>query len=344
MKKSHQQFRFYLFVNTFAILTLLLNSGGFAQDAGTGPGYIGIDRARAVTGDKIKCPQCGTLNDPTNTNCVSCGYALKPGAGPGTAVAPIASPAVPPATIPAEEFRRFEAAAPPVAPEGGAPGTPAPPKEEKKYTALEGVHEWCVKCGKELRTLKKREILESQLSGYYDDGTHGDEVTGDGIYSNVTEERDRLCDQCWAQYQSLKRLINYAQRDSAVEFYMVYAATEDPVTNPPSPIPTYGYWASRRDGSDGFISDYTIRIFAPFKDPITKDFYKQFQFSAEELAQIAAKKKRQKMEQLRAQGLLQGQYQGSMGPPPMYGEGQPEQYRSSYFGERQSGPAGPIGP
>ncbi|MDI6782700.1 MAG: zinc ribbon domain-containing protein [bacterium] len=340
MKKLYQPFRFELFVNGLVIVTLLFITSGFAQEEGPGPGYVGLDRARAVTGDKVKCPQCGTLNDPTNPNCVSCGYGLKPGSSPGTTAAP--SP--PPTAIPADEYRRFEAAAPPVAPEGGVPGVPAPPKEEKKYTVKEGTHEWCVKCGKELRKPKKREIVESQISGYFDDGTHGDEVTGDGIYSNVTEQRDRLCDQCWAQFQSLKRLIDYAQRDSAVEFYMVYAASEDPVTNPPSPIPTYGYWASRRDGSDGFISDYTARIFAPFKDSITKEFYQQFQFSAEELAEIAAEKKRQQMERLRAQGMVPGQYQGSMVPPAMYGEGQPEQYRSSYFGERQSGPEGAIGP
>jgi ribosomal protein L37E len=337
MKRLYQPFRFYLFVNALAILTLLLLNSGFAQEVGPGPGYVGIDRARAVTGNKIKCPQCGTLNDPTNANCVSCGYALKSGGSPGATAAPSPAPVpmAPPEAIPAEEFRRFESAAPPAPSESGTPGAPpALPKEEKKYTVKEGTHEVCVKCGKELRKAKKREILESQLSGYFDDGTHGDEVAGDGIYSNVTEEKDRLCDQCWAQFQSLKRLIDYAQRDSAVEFYMVYAASEDPVTNPPSPIPTYGYWASRRDGPDGFISDYTSRIFAPFKDPMSKEFYRQFQFSPEELAEMAAEKKRQKMEQMKQQGMMPGQYQGQMASPTMMGNETGGEFRSSYFGER----------
>jgi hypothetical protein len=238
----------------------------------------------------------------------------------------------PPPLVSPDEVRRFEAAAPQVTPDVGVPGVTNSPKEEKKYTVIEGVHEWCVKCGKELRKPKRKEVLESQLSGFYDDGTHGDEVAGDGIYSNVTEERDRLDDQCWEELQSFRRLVEHAQQDSPVEFYMVYSATEDPQSNPPSPIPTYGYWASRRDSSDGFFSDYTTRIFAPFKDPITKEFYKHYELSAEELAALAADLKRQKMEQQRARG---GQYQGNAGAPPtMMGEGQPEQYRSSYFGER----------
>jgi len=283
------------------------------------------------------------LNDPTNTNCVSCGYALKSGGGPGVTATPTTIPANTPPSVPAEEYRRFEAAAPQPSPDGSTPETQPAPKEEKKYTVLEGVHEWCVKCNKELRTPKKREILESQLSGYFDDGTHGDEVAGDGIYSNVTEERDRLCDQCWAAFQSLQRMIDYAKQDSAIEFYMVNVASENPLSNPPSPIPTYGYWAARRDGADGFFSDFTVRIFLPFKDPITKEVYKQFEWSREELAAIAAEKKQKQLEKMRAQGIMSGQNQGQMQPPAMYDSGAPGQFQSSYFGEKQSGPQSVIG-
>ncbi|MCX7918850.1 MAG: zinc ribbon domain-containing protein [bacterium] len=328
MKINTEKTKLLIMLALIYVSCIVFSNLALAQEEGVSPGFVGIERARAVTGDKIKCPQCGTLNDPTNTNCVNCGYALKSGGG-----AP--SPAVP-----AEEYRRFEAAAPQIGPEGGAPGTQPQPKEEKRYTVKEGVHEVCVKCNKELRQPKKREISESELSGFYDDGTHGDEVAGDGIYSNITEQKDRLCEQCWGQLQSLRRLVDFAKNDSPIEFYMVYVASEDPVTNPPSPIPTYGYWASRRDGTDGFFADFTTRIFAPFKDPITKEFYKQFQWSAEELAAMAAEKKRQQMERMRQQGMQPGQYRG-MGPEgniPMYGEGQPEQYRSSYFGERHAGP------
>jgi hypothetical protein len=299
MKNLNQSMKTLILIAFLAGMILLLIASGFAQEEGVGPGFNPIQRAKNVANPS---------SIPSNQ---------------------------PPSSVSPEEIRRFNEAAPQVTPEGSTPATAAPPKEEKKYTVIEGVHEWCVKCGKELRKPKRREVLESQLSGFYDDGTHGDEVAGDGIYSNVTEERDRLDDQCWEQLQSYRRLVEYAQQDSPVEFYMVYSASEDPQSNPPSPIPTYGYWASRRDGTEGFFSDFTTRIYAPFKDPITKEFYKHYELSAEELAELAAIAKRKKMEKMRAQG---GQYQSGMGgPAPMMGEGQPEQFQSSYFGERQSG-------
>ncbi|MCX7920080.1 MAG: zinc ribbon domain-containing protein [bacterium] len=307
------------------VVCFMLGSILYAQEEGRGPGAIGINRAREVTGEKVKCPQCGTLNDPTNNNCVSCGYALKSGGS-----------STPPPSVSVDEYRRFQAAAPQVVPDGSTPGNQPQVKEEKRYTVVEGVHESCVKCNKELRKPKKREIFESQLAGFYDDGAHGDEVAGDGIYSNITEEKDRLCDECWDQFQSLQRLVKYSQQDSPVEFYMVSVAAEDPSTTPPSPIPTQGYWASRRDGRDGFFADYTTRIFASYKDPITKEFYKQFQWTVEELAAIKAEKKRQTLEQRWQQ--QQNHQQEPTRDTPMYGEVQPEQYRSSYFGEQHSGP------
>jgi hypothetical protein len=281
--KKYTQLHYALIAIVILVGTILfLIASGFAQEEGVGPGFNPIQRARNVTGQP--------------------------------------SPNQPPPLVSPNEVRRFEAAAPQLTPDANTPGTANPPKEEKKYTVIEGVHEWCVKCGKELRKPKRKEVLESQLSGFYDDGTHGDEVAGDGIYSNVTEERDRLDDQCWEQLQSYRRLVEHAQQDSPVEFYMVYSATEDPQSNPPSLIPTYGYWVSRRDGTEGLFSDYTTRIYAPFKDPITKEFYKHYELSAEELAALAAIAKRQKIEQMRAQG---GQYQSGMGgPAPMMGDGQ----------------------
>lgn len=311
MKPLNHYIRYLAIICIIAGFVLFLLASAFAQEVGVGPGYNPIQRARDAAGQPTAAPA-----PPSNQ---------------------------PPALVSPEEVRRFEAAAPTTTPESGAPGVTNPPKEEKKYTVIEGVHEWCVKCGKELRKPKRKEVLESELSGYYDDGTHGDEVAGDGIYSNITEERDRLCDQCWEELQSFTRLIERAQQDSPVEFYMVYTATEDPQSNPPSPIPTYGYWASRRDNSDGFLSDYTTRIFAPFKDPITKEFYKHFEFSPAELAELAAIEKRKKLELMRTRGMLPGApYQGPMGAPPAMEGAAPEQYRSSYFGERQAG--GPIGP
>ncbi|MFB3895773.1 MAG: choice-of-anchor X domain-containing protein [bacterium] len=306
MKILNQNIKALIWIAFSVGMVLLLITNGFSQDVEVGPGYNPIQRARNVA---------------------------NPSSMPSNQPPPNITPNVSP-----DEIRRFNEAAPQIGQEGNTPTTPTPPKEEKKYTVIEGVHEWCVKCGKELRKPKRREVLESQLSGFYDDGTHGDEVAGDGIYSNITEERDRLCDQCWEQLQSYQRLIEHAQQDSPVEFYMVYSATEDPQTNPPSPIPTYGYWASRRDGTDGFFSDYTTRIFAPFKDPITKEFYKHYQLSPEELAELAALAKRKKMEQMRSRTGQYQPYQSEMGGPGQtMGEGQPEQYRSSYFGERQGG-------
>lgn len=335
MKSKIQKQSMINYLLLCAVFVLLITSG-FTQDTGIAPGYSAIDRARGVVGNKIKCPQCGALNDPNNANCVSCGFPLKPSGTPAT---PTVAP-VPPQSTPADEYRqRFDRAAPSVALEGGTPGAPALPKEEKKYTAYEGVHEWCVKCGKELRKPKRIEILESQLSGYYDDGPqggHGDAVAGDGIYSNVTEERDRLCDEDYYQLQAIQRLLIHAEKDSPVEFYMVTAATEDPVSNPPSPIPTYGYWTTQRTE---FLSDYTLRVLAPFKDPISGIFYQHFQFTAEELAAMAAEKKR-----ILQTAKMQSGQQIPGGPTGPNWEAQPGM-QSSYFGERHpGGPEGPIGP
>lgn len=334
MKKS----KIKQIVAVIAICSLCATGLVYSQEA---PATY-LDRARAVAGQKIKCPQCGAENDATASSCVNCGYPLRP-----QQAVPARQPQAPPEMmvppeimVPPEEMARFErglgAAGIP-----GAPGAIPTPTEEKPpikmITVLEGEHIFCAKCGKELQKPERKQVPETEISGYFDDGTHGDEVANDGIYSNIIEKRNVLCERCYWQKEAINRLIEKASGDNPVEFYMIYVASLEKG----SEIPSYEYWRARKDE---FLEEYKSRVLASYKDE-NGNFYPKYTPPRPTLETLAL----QLQSQIQSASMAAQQWlsrRGSSGvhtpsamqPTPGEG-GVPEQWRSSYFGERH-----PFGP
>lgn len=318
-----------------AILSFCVNWIAYSQEA---PGTY-LDRARAVAGQRIRCPQCGAENDATASSCVSCGYPLRP-----QQAVPARQPQVPPEmmippeiAIPPEELARFERGLG----AAGIPGAiPAPAEEKppiKMITVVEGEHIFCAKCRKELQKPERKQVPETEISGYFDDGTHGDEVANDGIYSNVIEKRNVLCERCYWQKEAISRLIDKASRDNPVEFYMIYVASLEKG----SEIPSYEYWRARKEE---FLEEYKSRVLASYKDE-NGNFYPKYTPPRPALETLAL----QLQSQIQSAGIAAQQWLYGRGPsgvsatpapqPSPAEGGVPEQWRSSYFGERH-----PYGP
>ena len=147
--------------------------------------------------------------------------------------------------------------------------TQAPVPEVKMITVVEGELVISAKSGLVLQKPERKQVPETLKDNYYDDGTHGDEVAGDGIYSNVVIRKDVISKDEYKLRLSLESLINKIAKDNPVEFYRLFVASDghDPE------IPSYGYWKSRRDE---FVNDYKTRVLAPYKDA-NGNFYEVYE-------------------------------------------------------------------
>jgi hypothetical protein len=168
------------------------------------------------------------------------------------------NPATPPPGVSPEEFARFQQGNNVLS--GQTAQTPTGPAPEvKMITVVEGELVISAKSGEVLQRPVRKQVPESLKDNYYDDGTHGDEVAGDGIYSNVVVRKDVISQTEFKERIALESLINKIAKDNPVEFYRVYVAADghDPE------IPSYSYWKDRRDQ---FLADFKARALAPYKD------------------------------------------------------------------------------
>lgn len=151
-------------------------------------------------------------------------------------------------------------------------------------TVIEGERIYDAVTGELLEKPKTRQIPIAQIgNNYFDDGTHGDEVAGDGIYSNIVERRDVIGTKTEQIKQSLLREIKKMKQDCAVEFYELPVAALDRNTILPS------HNALNKQKQD-FISDYENRVMAPYKDADGK-FYPVY-VTEKEKAEKAAQERR----------------------------------------------------
>lgn len=213
------------------IVTLLFLVGIVAYSFSQQVGYGYIDRARAVSGQP--------------------------------------NPNQPPPGISPQDFAQFQRGNQVLSGQQPQNNQPAPPPEIKMIPVVEGELVISAKSGEILQKPEKKMVPETLKDNYYDDGTHGDEVANDGIYSNVVVRKDVISKDEFKQRLMLESLINRISKDNPVEFYRLYVAADghDPE------IPSYSYWKSRRDE---FVNDYKARVLAPYKDA-NGNFYEVYE-------------------------------------------------------------------
>jgi hypothetical protein len=161
-----------------------------------------------------------------------------------------------PAGVNPQDFARFEQGSQFMM---GQDTTPAAAPEIRMIPVVEGEMVISAKSGEVLQKPEKKNVPETMKDQYYDDGTHGDEVAGDGIYSNVVVRKDVISQQEYKQRVALEALINRISDDRAVDFFRVYIAADTP--NPK--LQSTQYWRSKKND---FIEDYKNRVLAPYKD------------------------------------------------------------------------------
>jgi hypothetical protein len=193
--------------------------------------------------------------------------------------------------------------------------------EVKLITVVEGELVISAKSGQILQRPERKMVPETMKDQYYDDGTHGDEVAGDGIYSNVTVRKDVISKDEYKQRIIIETFVGRIARDNPVDFYRVYAATDS--YHPE--IPSYDYWRTRKKE---FIDDYRLRALVSYKDE--KGNYYPVYEPPKPAVQATA------MGQMGGQGGMRG----GMGPRVIGAPGSSPDNgdlgmtRSSYFGER----------
>jgi len=164
-----------------------------------------------------------------------------------------------PAGVNPQDYARFEQGSQSMMGTQGQDTTPAAAPEIRMIPVVEGEMVISAKSGEVLQKPEQKMVPETMKDQYFDDGTHGDEVAGDGIYSNVVVRKDVISQQEYKQRVALEALINRMSDDRAVDFFGVYIAADSP--NPK--LQSTQYWRSKK--SD-FIEDYKNRVLAPYKD------------------------------------------------------------------------------
>lgn len=202
-----------------------------------------------------------------------------------------------------------------------------PTPEVKMITVLEGDRVISAVSGEVLQQPERKQVPDTQKNQYYDDGTHGDEVAGDGIYSNVVERKDVISKDEYIQRIRLEALINKIVNDKAVDFYREYAAAESP--NPV--MPTVSYWKNKKTS---FVEEYRERVLRPYKNE-KGDYYEVYEAPKPKVNPLLLMQQ-QNMMMNNMQGgnmMMPGAMGGASADPTMQGMNMGVG-GSSYFGER----------
>jgi hypothetical protein len=71
---------------------------------------------------------------------------------------------------------------------------------------------------------------------FYDDGTHGDQEAGDGLYTNITERSDVLGSASNDIKLQLFSLLRTTEETSPLDFFRLHVTTSEPISSIPSDI------------------------------------------------------------------------------------------------------------
>ena len=195
--------------------------------------------------------------------------------------------------------------------------------EVKLITVIEGELVISAKSGQILQRPERKMVPETMKDQYYDDGTHGDEVPGDGIYSNVTVRKDVISKEEYKQRIIIETFVGRITRDNPVDFYRVYAATDS--YHPE--IPSYDYWRTRKKE---FVDDYRLRALVSYKDE--KGNYYPVYEPPKPVVVLPVMGQMNSQGGMQMQGGMNARVMGAPGSAPDNGEF--GMTRSSYFGEQ----------
>ncbi|HNT34526.1 MAG TPA: hypothetical protein PKH07_05940 [bacterium] len=144
-----------------------------------------------------------------------------------------------------------------------------------------GERVFCAMCGRKLDdTVHFEEVLLEQAGGYYDDGSHNDEVPRDGLPSNIIEVRtsyigpycgllrDRLLSywvkvknpQTWGYYRSA----SYPRHWAAVAFYGLPVAALDRV-KAESPLEPLTRWSQQLEEYVAFWHSFYVQPYFQYE-------------------------------------------------------------------------------
>lgn len=158
-----------------------------------------------------------------------------------------------------------------------------PGKFSRLVKVREGEKIVCAVTGKVLKDVEVKEMYENQLAGgeYYDDGTHGDDLAGDGILSRVTVRRDLISEEAYAVREKLDRICRTARDMSPVDFYGAYIAPYEAGD---------GSVSARvlEQKRDEFIMQFRIKVLADYINPETGQYYQVYRKKAAEPPQPLA--------------------------------------------------------
>lgn len=114
---------------------------------------------------------------------------------------------------------------------------------------------------------------ESEKGEYYDDGTHGDLLADDNIYTNISERNDVLSPEANRLKRVYLRMLSLVEETNPIEFFRIPVAIEEPLSRLPRMSD------EERDRDETYLREWHQRFLAMYRqdpeDPMS-DFYPIF--------------------------------------------------------------------
>jgi len=138
--------------------------------------------------------------------------------------------------------RALGAGQPGVADTGGQTGmagfwTPTLGSAQTMIKVIAGERVFCHVTGKLLDDAREMNKEESEAKlNYYDDGTHGDELPNDGIYTNITESDEYMSLDADVLRRRVLSAVVQAEARSPMDFFLRHVSTIEPVSIVPNEI------------------------------------------------------------------------------------------------------------
>jgi len=103
------------------------------------------------------------------------------------------------------------------------------------------------------------DVPQNQLEGrYFDDGTHGDEKTGDSLYTNATERDDVIGPATHQILSRLLRALERAEELSPLEFFRLHVLTTETISE-------IGKWRVEEAERDEKLRDWAVSFVREYK-------------------------------------------------------------------------------
>jgi hypothetical protein len=159
-------------------------------------------------------------------------------------------------------------AAPPVTAPGAPPAIATPAIKWVKVLAGERVKDAIN--GSLLEDVHYEYVPETMLKdNFYDDGTHGDQEAGDGLYTNITERTDVLGQQSNDVKLQMLSLLATTEDMSPLDFFRLHVTTSEPISSVPNSL-------KEESLRDERLKEWNRTFLRPYRkkpDDPTSEFY-----------------------------------------------------------------------